>query len=321
VGLAEELLGPIADDKSWSHKFGVLVGVLLIYFIWFPLFFVLFVVYVPFFCFDICFQAATGNLLIIKFMVMFPSSYLMNVITMVGYPVNSMSMIRHSGTLRKQAHTLTANQATSIYLIPKKLFMTWTSFPVYEDVKDQLKQKKIKDLFTTGAMGAAETLFVSHKWLGNKPDTSENEIFNMVKKFVRTLVGKSTRFVWFDFTCVPQSPEAKAERNQQLFAIANLMKKCNVRAFNVDETHKQEYQKSVWCRLEMMATYQLSNITMSLDDMTMFDQNDLYAVLPAFIEMVFSRRYRLEFVVDDDRLKIFVSILRYFIKYHDATPV
>jgi hypothetical protein len=52
--------------------------------------------------------------------------------------------------------------------------------------------------------------------------------------------------------------------------------------------------------------------------MTIFDPKDLYAVLPAFIEMVFSHRYRLKFIAEQERMKIFVSILRYFIKYHDG---
>jgi hypothetical protein len=40
-------------------------------------------------------------------------------------------------------------------------------------------------------------------------------------------------FIWFDYTCVPQGKDKQAieERNQQLLAIANIMKKCQVQPF------------------------------------------------------------------------------------------
>jgi hypothetical protein len=41
-------------------------------------------------------------------------------------------------------------------------------------------------------------------------------------------------------------------------------------------------------------------------------------VLPAFIDMVFSKEYRLRFVNDSSRVRILMDILQLFIEYHDG---
>jgi hypothetical protein len=315
IGQVEKVLGPIADNDSCSQAVGWRVLLLLMVILLLPFFIVCLLIYIPFFLCDLLLSACfeNKNLVVMSYVVFIPSQYMWHMIIMISFPIASMKVLYHSQSLRKTAKLQAANQASSVYLIPKELLMSWTRFPTYEEVKDKLKEKKIKDLYY-GGFGAGEVLFVSHKWLNNKPDTEYNDIFNKVKRFSFNNIN----YVWFDFTCIPQSPEAKVVRNQQLFAIATLLKKCNVQAFHVDKTHEEAYQASVWCRLEMMATRDETDIIVSLENMTMFDQNDLYAVLPAFVEMIFSPRYRLDFVSQQNRTKIFVSILRYFIKYHDS---
>jgi hypothetical protein len=49
-----------------------------------------------------------------------------------------------------------------------------------------------------------------------------------------------------------------------------------------------------------------------------YDYLDLYMVLPAFIDMVFSKEYRLRFVNDSSRVRILMDILQLFIEYHDG---
>jgi hypothetical protein len=114
----------------------------------------------------------------------------------IAYPKRTFHMLRNAQTFKRAALSLMPNQATSVYLIPIEVLQTWTTFPVHEEAKSQLKQKRISDLWYK------EVLFVSHKWFDNKPDTANNDILTQVKgvKFD----DRGHRYVWFDFTCIPQ---------------------------------------------------------------------------------------------------------------------
>jgi hypothetical protein len=317
VGNVEQILGSFVDDHSYSHAFGMLIYLCLWIGFVFPVYLALLFVYFPvFYIVEQC-GCVKHKGIFMKFIVYVPTMTLTEFVQSISFPIRTLTMLFNLGPLTKEAGVLMPNRATSVYVIPKSKLYEWQNFPKWEDVKNQLEVKPIQDIFMRG-FSQGEVLFVSHKWFsGGKPDNERNDIFQLVKDHNLS----NLEYIWFDYTCIPQAPESTEARNQQLFAIADLMKHCDVIPFHLNSSHEQAYQKSIWCRLEMMASSNYSPLTVSLDKMTIFDPQDLYRVLPAFIEMVCSRRYRYQFIGDEARLKIFVSILRFFMAYHDGVVV
>jgi hypothetical protein len=109
-------------------------------------------------------------------MFLIPLGILRDAIRIICFPIRSATTVYHSKTMRIVAKNLMSQQATTCYLIHKAEFETWTSFPVHEEIKHKLIVKKMEDLMPK-AMSQGDVLFVSHKWLGNKPDTDNNDIF------------------------------------------------------------------------------------------------------------------------------------------------
>jgi hypothetical protein len=323
AGSVEKALLPLAaqDIESCSVIwYDIIVRGLFYVFVILPITLAVFLIYVPLIPLDYCLEKYFFHRSIfLQDGIRVLDDLVTNVLAFIGYPKRTFHMLRSAQTFKRAAISLMPNQATSVYLIPIEVLQTWTTFPVHEEASSQLKQKRISDLWYE------EVLFVSHKWFDNKPDTPNNDILTQVKDI--KFDDRGHRYVWFDFTCIPQSPEREMERRQQLFAIASLMKKCLVEAFYVNDLHQEAYQTSVWCRLEMMVTSVPEPIqmpvqnwdTFSVNNLTILDINDLYEVLPSFIELVFSTRFVARFVLNYDRAVLFVTILRHFIKYHDQT--
>jgi hypothetical protein len=316
VDQVQELLQPMVDDTSISWRCGHFIRTLLELIIVYPLFIILISIWVPFAL--VVDSWVPGNPTY-HYIFVIPTTFVLDGIIVISHPLNARRMLSNADMVRNHAQALLKDQTDTLFLIPIDVFKTWTSFPQHEEVKHQLVVKKITDLHTFG-LGIGETLFISHKWLDNQPDTPNHEIYRLVRKRLRE--EPFVKFLWFDFVCVPQSQQALEEHNKQLLAIANIMQRCEVRAFHVNEAHKQSYERSVWCQLEAMAIngsrHHISGV-FGAENLTMFDEEDLYAVLPAFIDMVFSRRYQLDFIDQQARIKIFLKILAYFIKYHDET--
>jgi hypothetical protein len=226
--------------------------------------------------------------------------------------------LKHIG---KRAAKLCTTKATHIHLIPVELLLSkkWTSFPIHEQVKSQLVVKEIKQMREYG-VGRAETLFVSHRWVRGKPDGPENRVLEFViehlkQKELQTLI----KYVFFDYTCVPQAPEAADIRINTLLAIPSIMVKSHVFPFYYSDQLREPYMCSVWCQLEAIGFTTVNPIWLETRNWTIYDKEDLFAVIPAFIEMCGSGRYGLFLVAVGERAKILREILHIFIKYCEET--
>jgi hypothetical protein len=240
-------------------------------------------------------------------------AYLDHFIIVLLHPISSLNIIRKSRVIQAHASQITETKNTKMFLIPSRTMQDWSSFSKHEDVVKMLEVKEIKQIRTS--IFGEYILFVSHKWLpGNNPDSSDNAIFQQVKDY---LVNEPHEYVWFDYTCVPQAEESAIERNKMLLAIADILQRCRVEPFHVSSYYGTQYMHSVWCQLEAIALDRAYSYVPRNNQWTIYDKSDMYAIMPSFIEMVFSAKLRLQFVHISDRAKVFVDILRLFMEYHD----
>jgi hypothetical protein len=331
---AHNILSSISTDTTSSGRsIGNVFNALLLMCIWMPTAFILFIVLLLFLPIQIILHQCchVGGMNFYHIIFQSPTEWLQSCITVITHPIHSSSMFSNKAQqVRITAQQLSVEKSQTVFVIPRHVMLNqWTFFPKHEDVVSSTMKissptsknsttssplLEIKDLRDM-VRNRGDTLFVSHKWIGNQPDNDQHQMFQLVLAKIKQ--NKNFRFIWFDYTCVPQAPEAFRERNRMLFAIPDLVMKTWVIAFHLDDNHKHLYESSVWCALEAMGSFDTPSWEENRN-WTIYDKKDLYACIPAFIEMAFSTRYRLEFVRDNTRAQIFVSILELFIKYHDG---
>jgi hypothetical protein len=252
---------------------------------------------------------------------------------MIVNPISTckIAWIAHT-KIKPMIHDMIVLKSTKMFLIPSAMMQKWNSFPQHEQVVNILECRDIDSIkYSLKVADKNLILFVSHKWVGNQPDSIDDVIFTKVRDYV---FKTGFEYIWFDYTCVPQSPPPPSpspppavesnndntnnnEKQNMLLAIADILQRCSVKAFYINEKDKKSYKRSVWCQLEAMV---LENAYRWHEhhEWTIYDKSDLYSVLPGFIDMVFSQHYRLLFVLTSDRAKLFVSILTMFMEYHDG---
>jgi hypothetical protein len=331
VQQTEQVLTPMVENNRCSTYCSVTIYSILQICIKLPIIVLLFLIYILIFriidiLIDICTCTNNGiqSFVFFNLIIIIPTSFVENMIITISYPGTIASMAYYHYKNKKQLlsiHRTNNNvQNVIIYLIPKQYLVTkkWTYFPKHEDVKDQLKQQKISELYN-GSYN--QILYVSHKWLlDNTPDTPNHDIFNLVNGVYGN--NPDIKYIWFDYTCVPTIQSQ--DRIQQLILIPLLLKKCKVDEFWASAPHHLTFETSIWCQLEILTRLNKPTIIQQplqhvMNHLTIQNPNDLYFILPGFIELIFSTQYRYQCVGENFsiRLKIFVIILRYFMKYHD----
>ena len=243
----------------------------------------------------------------------------------------------------EQLKPLLPEYESIIYLIPVSKLASMGSFLIHEEAMAQetLLGYRISDLPDIQAASTSNILFVSHKWKGNEPDQG-NAIFKEVKHMLGTMGGLSFKYVWFDFTCVPQK-DAEA-RAKCLKSIPWVVRKCEVSNFVGDysrstyiedeakqliaregfqahlEAIRAQYYHSVWCQLENIFVFNYQNMSFITEgdqfQWTMFDLSDFYEILPGFLVSVCGP-FRWKFLYDQRRADLLASLLKKFIDYHD----
>jgi hypothetical protein len=135
--------------------------------------------------------------------------------------------------------------------------------------------------------------------MGNKIDDDQGQLLAKVKKFLNSLgtTGYPEHdYVWIDFSCVPQDDQEL--RISHLLAIPDILRRSHVQAFHISPDEHAAYQNSVWCQLETIAlSSRSSSKYIPNRTWTILDKNDLYAVLPGFLEMV--RFQSLKFLIEN----------------------
>ena len=118
----------------------------------------------------------------------------------------------------------------------------------------------------------------SHKWSGNNPDDEVNGFTNKV-------VNRSgSAYCWIDYSCVPQKDQQA--KLSHLFAIPQIMAQCWIVAMHANKELESAYDGSIWCQLEAICLSEAKLLKhIPNRKFTIYDWNDLYAVLPGFIEL------------------------------------
>ncbi len=209
-------------------------------------------------------------------------------------------------------------KTTTTFLIPRTKLkeLGLTSFPKHEDAIQMglLKEVEIDDMriklcreFNRGI----HTHFISHKWAGNSPDTEDNAIFEMAKN--------AAHYLWFDYKCVPQDDHAL--RLRHLLAIADICHEATVVRFHGNKDLEKAYNNSVWCQLEA-ALLQWDDVGYDPNmKWTIYDWNDCYAVLPAFLDLWVNSHKNHHFFTGKEgfrRTSMIVSMLDAFASFHDS---
>lgn len=218
----------------------------------------------------------------------------------------------------RMRHFTDKEKTTTTYLISRiKLNeLGLESFPKHEEAIEMglLKEVEIDDMrmklcreFNRGI----HTHFISHKWAGNSPDTEDNAIFNMAKD--------AAHYLWFDYTCVPQDDHVV--RLRHLLAIADICHEATVVRMNGNADLEKAYNNSVWCQLEA-ALLQWDDVGFDPNmTWTIYDWNDCYAVLPAFLDLWVNSHKNNHFFEGREgfrRTSMIVSMLESFAAFHDS---
>ena len=216
-----------------------------------------------------------------------------------------------------RSHTDQSKSDTT-YLISRKKIdeLGLQSYPKHEEAIKMglLKEVEIDDMrmklcreFNRGI----HTHFISHKWDGNSPDTADNAIFEMTKS--------AAHYIWFDYTCVPQDDHFL--RLRHLLSIADICNEATVVCFHANADLEKSYNSSVWCQLEA-ALLQWDNVVFDTEmEWTIYDWNDLYAVLPGFLDLWVNSHKNNHFFLGKEgfaRTSMIVSMLKAFIAFHDS---
>lgn len=213
---------------------------------------------------------------------------------------------------------LSQERTDTTYLIPRDKIKEFglTSFPKHEDALAMglLKTVDIEDMrikLCREANRGIHTHFISHKWDGNSPDTKDNVLFEKSKD--------AAHYLWFDYTCVPQDDHEL--RLRHLLAIANICQEATVVPFHANAELEEAYNRSVWCQLEAaLLTWDITNFDPATD-WTIYDWNDLYAVLPGFLDLWVNTEKNWRFFDGNAglaRTSMVVSLLRAFLQFDDT---
>eukprot|EP00457_Paulinella_chromatophora_P011273 gb/GEZN01011405.1/.p1 GENE.gb/GEZN01011405.1/~~gb/GEZN01011405.1/.p1 ORF type:complete len:332 (-),score=46.11 gb/GEZN01011405.1/:66-1061(-) len=203
------------------------------------------------------------------------------------------------------------------FLIPKEKLLELTAFPKHEDAiaMEILEKVPIDDMrMKLIARHPGKTIFIwflSHKWSGNAPDTDDNTLLSMAKD------SSAAKYVWFDYTCVPQNDAVV--RNAHLLSIPNICHETTVVPMHANETLKAAYNTSVWCQLEAALLNWEAPDFKPEAKWTIYDWNDLYFVLPGFIERYCFSEKNWRFFSGHEgflRTQMISSLVGQFITYH-----
>lgn len=213
---------------------------------------------------------------------------------------------------------LSQERTDTTYLIPRDKLQEFglTSFPKHEEALAMglLKTVDIEDMrmkLCREANRGIHTHFISHKWDGNSPDTDDNALFDMAKN--------AAHYLWFDYTCVPQDDHEL--RLRHLLAIANICQEATVVPFHANKVLEEAYNRSVWCQLEAaLFTWGATNFDPATE-WTIYDWNDLYAVLPGFLDLWVNTEKNWRFFDGKAGLAttlMIVSLLKAFLQFDDS---
>ena len=196
-----------------------------------------------------------------------------------------------------------------------------TYYPKHEEalqMEGLLKRVEIDDMrmkLCREANRGIHTHFISHKWDGHQPDTDDHAIFEMSKS--------AAHYMWFDYTCVPQ--DNHEERLKHLLSIANILHEATVITCHANEMLEEAYNHSVWCQLEAAllqwdkVEFQGGNDVSNME-WSIYDWNDLYTVLPGFLDLWVNSEKNHHFFNGREgfeRSKMVVSLLQAFVNHHD----
>jgi len=213
---------------------------------------------------------------------------------------------------------ISQERTDTTYLIPRNKIrqLGLTSFPKHEEAlaMDLLKIVDIEDMrikLCREANRGIHTHFISHKWDGNSPDTKDNALFEMSKD--------AAHYLWFDYTCVPQDDHEL--RLRHLLSIANICHEATVVPFHATSELEEAYNRSVWCQLEAaLLTWDTTNFDPATN-WTIYDWNDLHAVLPGFLDLWVNTEKNWRFFDGKEgqaRTSMVVSLLRAFLQFDDT---
>jgi len=194
-----------------------------------------------------------------------------------------------------------------------------TYFPKHEEAMNMdglLREAEIEDMrmkLCREANRGIHTQFISHKWAGNQPDTDDHALFEMTKS--------AAHYIWFDYTCVPQ--EDHTHRLKHLLAIANICEEATVVPAHANDELEHAYDRSVWCQLEAaLLTWDTTNFDPDTQEWTIYDWNDLYAVLPGFLDLWVNADKNWRFFDGKNgytRTTMILSLLEAFLSHHNRS--
>lgn len=213
---------------------------------------------------------------------------------------------------------LDSRRCKTTFLIPREKIqeLDLKSFPKHEDALALgiLKEVDIDNMrikLCREHNRGIHTHFISHKWNGNAPDTKDNAIFDMSKT--------AAHYLWFDYSCVPQ--ENHDLRMKHLLSIANICQEATVVPFHANDELEKAYNQSVWCQLEAaLLTWDTTKFDHE-SKWTIYDWNDLYAVLPGFLDLWVNTEKNWRFfsgMKGYQTTSMIVSMLRTFLDFHDT---
>lgn len=212
---------------------------------------------------------------------------------------------------------LDSRRCKTTFLIPREKIqeLDLKSFPKHEEALSSglLKEVDIDDMrikLCREHNRGIHTHFISHKWDGNTPDTEDNKLFDMSKN--------AAHYLWFDYTCVPQDDHEL--RMKHLLSIANICQEATVVPFHANSELEEAYNRSVWCQLEAaLLTWDTTKFNPEVE-WTIYDWNDLYAVLPGFLDLWVNTEKNWRFFAGMkgyQTTSMIVSMLRAFLDFHD----
>jgi len=276
-------------------------------------------------CCGVCFKRFNDSIINSNTTMWSPAARCLS--TVVGYVSSPLAAYRvaRMHPLRAKADALIADRSSFTYVVPMNVFATLPQLLKHEVALRHglLLKMPIKDIVSFGSSGS-EVVFVSHKWFGNAPD-KDGFTFQAAKRYAlgeRVFFGLQAqasgnlmqKYMWIDYMCVPQ--DDADERLRHLLAIPELLSKCQVEV----RTHpalEDAYRKSVWCLLEVIASERVPREPAGPGELTIYDKNDLYGVVPGFIALACLPRYRLRVLLDRARNRTLVTVLDMLIQFHD----
>jgi hypothetical protein len=108
---------------------------------------------------------------------------------------------------------------------------------------------------------------------------------------------------------------------KHLLAIANICEEATVVPAHANDELEHAYDRSVWCQLEAaLLTWETTNFDPDTQEWTIYDWNDLYAVLPGFLDLWVNADKNWRFFEGKNgysRTTMIVSLLEAFLSHHN----